>query len=66
METGYELKVHSLERDYWWFAARRDIVYRIIKQADRNSAILDIGCSGGILIELLRKEGFRKVYGIDT
>ena len=65
MEIGYESKYHKLEKDYWWFAARRDIIFRLIGKEKRNPKILDIGCSGGALLNELKHRGFINLYGID-
>jgi SAM-dependent methyltransferase len=37
----------------------------IINQADRSSSILDIGCEGSPVLPLLRRLGFRNLYGCD-
>ena len=67
MNKDYESKYHKIEEGYWWFVAHRDILFRYIKKlnAKDNSKILDIGCSGGHLINLLRANGLKNVYGID-
>ena len=67
MNKDYELKYHKIEEDYWWFVAHRDMLYRLIKKlnADKNSKILDVGCSGGHLIKLLRTNGLKNTYGVD-
>lgn len=66
MDKDYELKYHKLEKDYWWFRARRQMILNLAKDLDRGKKILEIGCSGGILIESLKKMGFKSVYGIDV
>ena len=67
MDKQYELKYHRLEENYWWFRARRDIIFRLLRQLDvsYSSKIIDLGCSGGRLIDFLRKKGFRNISGID-
>lgn len=67
MNETYELKYHRIEEKYWWFIARRDMIFRLIKHLNirKNSKILDIGCSGGRLIKCLGLKGFRNIYGID-
>ena len=67
MEQDYELKYHRLEKVYWWFIARRAMIFELIEQLNikKDSKILDIGCSGGHLIELLVANGFKNAYGID-
>lgn len=65
MEKEYEKKYHQLEIEYWWFVARRDIIKKILKKHPKNSKILEIGCSGGILMKELNGEGFANVSGLD-
>lgn len=66
MKENYELKYHRLEKEYWWCKSRRDILFRIIKNFDKNSKILDAGCASGILISFLKEKGITNVYGIDN
>ncbi len=65
MKKSYELKYHILEDTHWWFRGRRDIIFRLIEKADKNSKILEVGCSGGPLLKYLIDKGFNNVYGID-
>ncbi|MEK6894948.1 MAG: class I SAM-dependent methyltransferase [Nanoarchaeota archaeon] len=67
MDKSFEAKYHSLEKDHWWFVARRDMILKIfdIYKIPKTSEILDIGCSGGDLIEELNKEDYSNVFGID-
>jgi len=65
MEEHYEIKYHQLEKDGWWFLARRDIILRLFTEIPKHSSILDIGCSGGVLLLDLAREGFSDTYGID-
>ncbi|MFH1456927.1 MAG: class I SAM-dependent methyltransferase [Patescibacteria group bacterium] len=67
MDKLYESKYYRLEENYWWFIARRDIIIKLIKKIgiDKTDKILDIGCSGGPLINSLKHNGFINIYGID-
>lgn len=65
MEVSYEIKYHELEKDGWWFRARRDIILKFLSAA-RDAHILDIGCSGGALLRDLARAGFKNGYGIDV
>lgn len=65
MNQTYEKKHHNLEEDYCWFKARRDIIINLLEKYPKNSKILDIGCSSGILIKSLNKRDFYNIYGID-
>ncbi|NVO31601.1 class I SAM-dependent methyltransferase [Hymenobacter lapidiphilus] len=68
MDLRYEDKYHQLEEQHWWFASRRDAVYDLIKslQLPSTAAILEIGCSGGPLMQRLRAAGYTDVTGIDV
>jgi len=68
MDLDYEIKYHKLEEEYWWFVSRRNMVMKTIKslRLPKDAAILDIGCSGGKLITMLKAEGFYNITGIDV
>lgn len=68
MDLTYEAKYHQLEEQHWWFAGRRDAVYDLIRQLKlpATAAILEIGCSGGPLMQRLRAQGYLDVTGIDV
>jgi SAM-dependent methyltransferase len=68
MDLTYEAKYHQLEEQHWWFASRRDAVYDLIKTLNLapSAAILEIGCSGGPLMQRLRAAGHTDVTGIDV
>lgn len=67
MQKAYEEKYHDLEIDHFWFRARREFILQLLRQTDRNSSILDIGCSSGILLKDLAASGFNidNLYGLD-
>lgn len=66
MEESYTIKYHRLEESHWWFLARRDIIFKLIKNYHKDSNILEIGCSGGPLIRFLHGQGFMNIQGIDN
>jgi SAM-dependent methyltransferase len=68
MDLTYEAKYHQLEEQHWWFASRRDAVYDLIKSLNLplSAAILEIGCSGGPLMQRLFAAGHTDVTGIDV
>ncbi|MDO7884699.1 class I SAM-dependent methyltransferase [Hymenobacter cheonanensis] len=68
MDLTYEAKYHQLEEQHWWFASRRDAVFALIQdmQLPTTAAILEIGCSGGPLMQRLRQQGYADVTGIDV
>jgi SAM-dependent methyltransferase len=65
MKKDYEIKYHMLEDKHWWFEARRDMIVRLLKNDDKSVKILEVGCSGGVLIGVLRRIGYKNVLGVD-
>lgn len=67
VKKEYEEQYHRLEENHWWIQARRSMVRALVLQAnpDRACRILEIGCSGGPMMEQLRKDGYGHVTGID-
>lgn len=68
MNLEYELKYHQIEENYWWFRARRDMVFRLIEglRLPTTAAVLEIGCSGGPLLQRLAQQGYSDLTGIDV
>ncbi len=68
MDLTYEAKYHQLEEEHWWFASRRDAVYDLIAELKlpTTAALLEIGCSGGPLLQRLRAAGYTDLTGIDV
>ncbi|WP_303309535.1 class I SAM-dependent methyltransferase [Hymenobacter sp. BT730] len=68
MNIEYELKYHQIEENYWWFQARRDMVFRLIQdlKLPHTAAVLEIGCSGGPLLQRLAAVGYSNLTGIDV
>jgi len=68
MNIEYEVKYHQIEENYWWFQARRDMVFRLVQDLHlaTNATILEIGCSGGPLLQRLRNTGYTNLTGIDV
>ena len=67
MEIEYEKRYHEVETDNWWFVSRRKYLLDVLKDASKDSVILDIGCSSGIFLKELEKQGFKieNLFGID-
>ena len=67
MDTKFERTYHRLEEEHFWFRSRRELLSNLLRSVPKNSKILDVGCSSGILLDLLRSEGFHanNLYGID-
>ena len=55
----------ALEREHWWFVARREILLAVLRQHARvGGRFLDVGCGTGYLLERVR-ESF-DAWGIDA
>ncbi|MCD4679938.1 MAG: class I SAM-dependent methyltransferase [Bacteroidales bacterium] len=67
MDQSYEQIYHKQEKEYWWFVERRKTIIMLIKEISRNSRILEVGCSSGVLLNELKKSGFasENLLGID-
>ena len=67
MQQAYEQTYHRFESGHWWFLGRRHILRALVAQegVDRQSRILEIGCSAGLLMKELQADGFGQVKGID-
>ena len=67
MKKDFEKKYHDVETDHWWFKSRRRYLIDLLKNAPKNSRILDIGCSSGVFLKDLEGLGFSNdnLFGID-
>ncbi len=68
MRADFEKKYHSVEEKHWWFVGRREIISALAQKVyphDKRIKILEIGCSGGPLLQLLVSQGYSHVVGID-
>lgn len=67
MEIDFEEKYHEVETGNWWFISRRKYLLDLLKNAPKDSKILDIGCSSGIFLKDLERLGFKieNLFGID-
>ncbi|WP_293872964.1 class I SAM-dependent methyltransferase [Flavobacterium sp.] len=67
MEKDFEKKYHDVESDHWWFKSRRNYLLDLLKDAPKDSKILDIGSSSGIFLKDLEALGFKNenLFGID-
>lgn len=67
MQKEYETRYHLLEEQNWWFMGRRHLVRSLVIQncRDKNCQVLEIGCSGGVLLKQLQADGYVHLTGID-
>lgn len=59
MEEEVYRELAAAERDHWWFAARRNIIAKILDSLhlDPHSEILEVGCGTGGVLDLLSRYG---------
>jgi SAM-dependent methyltransferase len=67
MDPAFEERYLRVEETQWWCRARRDFVRRLVHESapDRCARILEIGCSGGVLLQQLSDDGYHNVQGVD-
>lgn len=59
-------KHYELEESHWWFAARREIIFSILKSHNlthKEFYLLDAGCGTGFNLKFFRSQG--KAFGCD-
>jgi SAM-dependent methyltransferase len=68
MENDEYRIMYQLEQSYWWFLGKQHLVKdqlpRLLRSADREQRILDIGSGTGIILKRLNDVG--KAYGTDV
>lgn len=67
MEKALYWEMYEYEGDYWWFAARRRIVLRLIERyvkPPHAPRFLDVGCGTGSMLQAL--EGRGGAVGVDA
>ncbi|MDP7323689.1 MAG: class I SAM-dependent methyltransferase [Candidatus Woesearchaeota archaeon] len=63
-EENYDV-IYSLEKQNWWYRARRDLLYKVLKGMHKQfDKTLDFGCGVGANLSMLRKIS-KNVIGID-
>jgi len=65
MQRDYEKNYHKFEKYLWWFRARRELILRMMLPFPKESRILEVGCSGGVLLQDLARAGYKNIEGID-
>jgi SAM-dependent methyltransferase len=69
MERAVYQRLDALERDHWWFAARRDIIAEMINRfAPRKPqrTLLEAGCGTGGNLNMLARFGDLQAFELDA
>lgn len=62
-------KFFNMEKEHWWFQARKDIVLKLISlhiELKKNFKIMDIGCGTGMMLEEIKNKFSITAIGIDN
>jgi len=65
MESSFYKTYFQLEKDNWWFKARRNLIFWILKKYGNGKKVLDYGCGSGFLVGQLQERGF-DASGVDV
>ncbi len=58
---------NETDYDFWWYNGRRSLFLNFLKKYTfSNSKIVDLGCSAGINLKMLKKNGYKKFIGVDN
>lgn len=68
MQRAFEEKYLRVEETQWWCKARREAVLQTVARAGikTDAPILEVGCSGGLLLAELADAGYARTTGIDV
>jgi len=57
--------MHRVEREHWWFAAKRALVVQALQGDGPRGLAVDVGCGTGAVLDELAALGYRRVLGTD-
>jgi glycosyltransferase involved in cell wall biosynthesis len=57
--------MHRVEREHWWFKAKRDIVRAALAEQPGGGVAVDVGCGTGAVLHDLAELGFAPLLGTD-
>jgi 2-polyprenyl-3-methyl-5-hydroxy-6-metoxy-1,4-benzoquinol methylase len=67
MEEQVYQQIYEVEKEHWWFTARKSILLRYLESQlnlSPNARVLDVGCGTGAILETLSRR--YESYGTDT
>lgn len=67
MESSFYKTYFELEKENWWFKARRDLIFQILNEHNigKDKKILDYGCGSGFLVGQFQDKGY-DARGVDV
>jgi 2-polyprenyl-3-methyl-5-hydroxy-6-metoxy-1,4-benzoquinol methylase len=65
MESKYEEEYLYIEKHNPWYVQRREMIFSLIAKENKDSRILDYGCSIGIFLQFLKGKGFQNLKGYE-
>jgi len=57
--------MHRVEREHWWFSAKRALVVEALRDLPTARLAVDVGCGTGAVLDELAALGHRRVLGTD-
>lgn len=57
--------MHRVEREHWWFSAKRALVVAALRDVPPADLAVDVGCGTGAVLDELAALGHRRVLGTD-
>ncbi len=67
MEVAEYQKMEKIEKNHWWFVAKRNFLKYTLRRffsSGEKKRILDVGCGTGAIIDFLQHEGY-EAEGVD-
>lgn len=57
--------MHRVEREHWWFCAKRALLREALRDAAPRGLAVDVGCGTGAVLDELAELGYPRIVGTD-
>lgn len=57
--------MHRVEREHWWFSAKRALLREALGRSPHDGVAVDVGCGTGAVLDELAAIGYTRVLGTD-